>query len=128
MSENNNYSHIVIIKVWSNTSESITDYGNIENFVKEYFLERTWSHKGINLNFKKINLSRVDKALGLSNIVIDNPFDSDEILLSAITNIINYIDKELHQIKRLNNNDTIIFKVIKPLIDRIKLDENIAIL
>ena len=50
MSENNNYSHILIIKVWSTT----TDYGNIESIVKEHFLQSTLSHKGIELKFKKI--------------------------------------------------------------------------
>lgn len=123
-----NYSHILIIKIWSTISETTTDYCNIENILKEELLEKKWSHKGIQLIFKKINLSPIDKALGLSNIVIDNPFDSDETLLFVVTNIINYIDKEFHKMSKLNKSNKIIFKVIKPLNDRIEITESIKII
>lgn len=124
----NNYSHILIIKVWSNISETITDYGNIESIVKEQFLESKCSYEGIDFKWKKIELSPLDKAFGLSNIVIDTLFDSDEIILSAVSSTIKYIDKKLHELNKLNENDKIVFKLIKPLVERITISQNTYVL
>ena len=112
--DQNNYSHILIIKVWDNVLESTTNYGNIESKVKERFLEVSNFFKGINL-WKKNELSQMDKAFGLSDIVIDSPYQMDELLLQSVTNIISDIEKELHQTKKMHKNNKIIFKIIKPL-------------
>jgi hypothetical protein len=118
MEGNDNYSHILIIKVWDTISETTSDYGNIESIVKQRFLEDTFKFKSIEMKWKKIVLSPLNKAFGLGDIVIDSPFESDETLLQSLTSMIKYIDKELHQIGKLNKNNKIIFKLIKPLVEK----------
>lgn len=129
MKENNNYiynsplhddkySHILIIKVWNSFSECNTDYGNIESIVKKRFLEKTFKIKDIEIKWKKIELTSLNKAFGLGDIVIDYPFNSDELLLISSTSIIDNIDKELRELGKLHENNKIIFKIIKPLVKK----------
>ena len=40
MMDNNIYSHILHIKVWSSLTETTTDYANIENIVKDLFIQK----------------------------------------------------------------------------------------
>lgn len=112
-----NYSHMIIIKVWDTGMESTTNYGNIESIVKKCFLENKLMIEGIELWWRKIVLLPLDKAFGLSDIVINLPFQFDEQLLKATERILENIGKELYEIGKMNRTNKIIFKIIKPLID-----------
>lgn len=114
----NNKSYMLFIKIWNNNSECFTDYGNIESIVKEKLLEFKWSDSvGIDLCLKKIQLSPIDKGLGLSDITVNTRCHSydDDLVLETLNNIIKNVDEELRIIQKLNINDIIIFKLLKTI-------------
>ena len=121
----NNYSHILNIKVWSKNTESFTDYANCLNIIKELFLKKKQSYKGFEFEWKRQQWGKIEKAFELGDLVIDLPFISDNILLQAVRKTIDELNVELQQLgKVISPSDMIIFNLVRPLIDR-NLNEEI---
>jgi hypothetical protein len=100
---------------------STSNYGNIESVVNDIFLQKKHFYNDIELIWKKIEWSDLNKAFSLGNLVIESPFGSDQFILNSVRSSISEIDKELHENGKLNKNQKIIFKIVKPLVERIPL-------
>jgi hypothetical protein len=125
MSENN-YSHILNIKVWSKNTESFTDYANCLNIIKELFLKKKQCYKGFEFEWKRQKWGKIEKAFELGDLVIDLPFISDNILLQTVRKTIDELNVELQELGNvILPTDMIIFNLVKPLVD-LNLNEEIV--
>ena len=124
--DNNVYSHILKIKVWSNLTESVTNYANIENVVKDLFIEKKQIHNNIPIKWEKKIWSKYDKQFNLGDLAINTPFDTDFPLMESVISTISEINNELHNSGKLSKNEKIIFKIVKPLVEIKPLTENVV--
>ena len=123
--DDNVYSHILHIKVWSSLTESTTNYANIENIVKELFIQKKQIYNDIPIQWEKIIWSKYDKQFNLGDLAINSPFGNDFPLMESVITTIFEINNELHKSGKLSKNEKIIFKIVKPLVERLHLTEKI---
>ena len=113
------YSHILSIKVWDFLKrDSLNDIA-FEDTVKTKFLEKEQNYNGIKLNWRRTTLTPLDKVFNIGDIVIDSPLSSDELLLKSTRETISEINKKMHETNLLTSDQSIIFKIMKPLTTRI---------
>jgi len=123
--DNNVYSHILKIKVWSNLTESVTNYANIENVVKDLFIEKKQIHNNIPIKWEKKIWSKYDKHFNLGDLVINTPFETDSPLIESVISSISEINNQLHESEKLSKNEKIIFKIVKPLVEILPVNESL---
>ena len=112
-----NYSHILSIKVFSPTINTTTNYARIQERIKDEFLNREKMMNGIGFNWRKIQWDNMDKYFELGDIVIQSPFSSDLLLLENVKKTFSEIDEDFRKKDILVNEDKIIFKILKPLVE-----------
>ena len=125
MMDNNIYSHILHIKVWSSLTETTTDYANIENIVKDLFIQKKQIYNDIPIQWEKIIWSKYDKQFNLGDLAINSPFSSDFPLMESVISTISEINNELHKSGKLSKNVKIIFKIVKPLVERLRVTDSV---
>ena len=108
---NNNYSYALSIKVWSDLTNSNTNYGNIETIVKQMFIQKNeepflWEQK---------LWTKYDKLFNGGDLVINSYFDSDAPIFEYVMSTIDKITDELRSSGKLSNREKIIFNIVKPL-------------
>lgn len=123
-----NYSHILNIKIVSKSTTSLINDENLLETIKGLFLEREQYFNDIKLIWRRIEWKCINKYFDIGDIVIDSIFGVDEILLNCIRNCLQNISKELHDKGLLLNEQEIIFKIVKPLVNRIPLVGTIGII
>ena len=126
--DNNIYSHILQIKVWSSLTDSTTDYANIENIVKELFINKKQIYNDMPIQWEKIIWSKYDKQFNLGDLAINTPFDNDFSLMESVITTIFEINNELHKSGKLSKNEKIIFKIVKPLVESLLLTESVGVI
>ncbi len=124
--DNNNFSHILCIKIWSDLIDSHTNYANIETKVKDEFLKKEQIYHNIPLEWRKIEWSNYDKVFSLGDLVINSPFGPDLPLVESVTSTIYELNQELHKSGRLSASERIIFKIVKPLVHRVPIPESVG--
>ena len=119
------YTHILSVKVWSNTCNDITNYSNINTKIKELILGNSFT--------ETVNMNSIDHTI---TIKWDKPFCDektkhliicdfitnlnlshtyDEIILKHTETILNKIEEELKRDNSMLSNEKIIFNIVKPL-------------
>ena len=124
----NNYSHILNIKIISKSTSSIVNDEHLLETIKDLFLKKDQFFNDIKLHWRKIEWKGVNKYFDLGDIVIDSIFSADEILLYCVRNCLQDITKELHDKHLLSDDQIIIFKLMKPLVERIILPDTIGVI
>lgn len=123
-----NYSHILNIKIISKSTSLIVDDVILLEMIKGLFLQREQFFNNIKLKWRKIEWKGVNKYFDIGDIVIDSVFNADEILLHCVRNSLQDITKELRDKGLLFSSQIIIFKLIKPLVERIILPDTIGVI
>jgi len=119
------YTHILDIKIISLNTNTVINHNNIEEIVKNEFLNKQPIINGIKLNWKKMSWKGVNKYFHLGNLIINNVSSSDSLLLENVEKTILNIDKKFHKNGLLPNNTKIIFIITKPLQQNIHNYKNI---
>ena len=114
-----NYSHILNIKIISKTTRLIINDEHLLETIKELFLQSEQYFNDIKLIWRRIKWKGINKYFDLGDIVIDSAFSIDQILLDSVKSCLQNITKELHEKGLLSNNQLIIFKLIKPLVENL---------
>jgi hypothetical protein len=125
--DNNVYSHILDIKVWLNLTESTTNYANIENKVKDLFIQKKQIYNDIPIQWEKITWSKYDKQFNLGDLAINSPFDNDITLMESVISTISEMNNYLHKSGKLSKNEKIIFKIVRPLVEKLPLTESVEL-
>ena len=125
-----NYSHILNIKVFCSDSNSTSGFSQSIAYEKiaNKFLNEENEYYGVKLKWRKIDWNNMDKFFELGDFVIDSPFGSDEIILEAVKQHLTKIQNELYEEKTLLPRQRIIFKIVKPLVNRIPLVDSVVVL
>lgn len=121
-----NYSHIVNIKIVSN-GLVLNDINLLET-IKGLFLQREQHFNAVKLIWQKMEWKGVNKYFDIGDIVINSAFDTDEIIVFCVRRTLQDISKELREKGLLFKGQEIIFKIVKPLVERIPLDDTIGII
>jgi hypothetical protein len=119
------YTHILSIKVWSNTYNDITNYSNINTKVKELILDNSFT-EAVNINgidhtitikWSRPFWDEKTKHLIVGDFITNLNYSHtyDEIILKHTEIILNKIEKELKKDKLMPSNEKIIFNIVKPL-------------
>lgn len=96
--------------------------------IKRLFLEREQFFNDFRLIWRKIEWKGVNKYFDIGDIVIDSIFNADEILLYCVRNSLQDISKELHDKGLLLDSQIILFKIIKPLVERMIIPDTIGVI
>lgn len=123
-----NYSHILNIKVISNTSNLIVNDGILLEMIKGLFLEKEQIFNGIKLVWRKMEWTGMTRYFDVGDLVIDSVFNSDEIILESVRFTLSEINMKLQEKRLLFKDQQIIYKIVKPLVERIPLMDTIGII
>jgi hypothetical protein len=126
--DNNVHSHILDIKVWSSLTDSTTDYANIENIVKDMFIQKKQIYNDIPIQWEKIIWSKYDKQFNLGDLAINSPFNNDISLMESVISTISEMNNYLHKSGKLSKNEKIIFKIVRPLVESLLLTESVGVI
>lgn len=115
------YSHILSIKIWDfSRSDSLND-NTLEEMIKTEFLEKEQIYKELKLNWRRKTVTLLEKVFYVGDIVIDSPISNDDLLLKITQQTISNINRKIHSNNLLTSDQSIMFKIMKPLITRIPL-------
>jgi len=123
-----NYSHILNIKVISNTSNLIVNDDILLETIKGLFLQKEQIFNGIKLNWRRTVWKGMTKYFDVGDLVIDSVFSSDEIILESVQFTLLGINMILQEQGLLFKDQQIIFKIVKPLVERTPLMDTIGII
>ena len=123
-----NFSHILNIKILSKTNNSIVNDEHLLEIIKELFLQKNQIFNGINIIWRKIEWNGLHKHFDIGILVINSVFTVDEILFESVRFALNEIEFDLHGKGILFKNQQIIFNILKPLSERISLPDTIGII
>lgn len=123
-----NYSHILNIKIVSKSNGLVVNDIHLLETIKGLFLQRDQYFNDIKLIWRKVEWKGVNKYFDIGDIVIDSAFGADEIIMFYVRNTLQDISNELHEKGLLFKGQEIIFKIVKPLVDRIPLVDTIGII
>jgi len=123
-----NYSHILNIKVLSSVSGLIVNDENLLEMIKGLFLQKEQIFNGIKLNWKRRVWTGTNRYFDIGDLVIDSVFGADEIILENVRATLSEINLKLHGEGLLFKGQQIIFKLVKPLVERIPLVDTIGII
>jgi len=123
-----NYSHIVNIKIISKSDGLVLNDIHLLETIKGLFLQRDQYFNDVKLIWRKMEWKGVNKYFDIGDIVIDSAFGADEIIVFCVRRTLQDISKELHEKGLLFKGQEIIFKIVKPLVERIPLDDTIGII
>ena len=115
------YSHMLSIKVWDFLKRDSVNDIIFDDMVKTKFMEKEQCYNGIKLNWRRTTLTPLDKVFNIGDIVIDSPLSSDELLLNLTQQTISDINRKMHEKNLLTSDQSVIFKIMKPLTTRIPL-------
>jgi hypothetical protein len=115
------YSHILSIKIWDFLKKDSEHDIVLEDMIKTEFLEKEQTYNGLKLQWRRKFLTPVELVFYVGDIVIDSPFNSDELLLNVTRQMISGINRKMHEKNLLTSDQSIIFKIMKPLTSRIPL-------
>lgn len=115
-----NYTHILSIKILDFPNmESVNIM--LEDMIKTEFLEKKQLYNGIQISWRRKSLTPLEKIFHIGDIVIDSPLNSDDLLLNITRQTISEINRKMHENNLLSKDQSIIFKIMKPLTTRIPL-------
>jgi hypothetical protein len=123
-----NYSHILNIKILSKSSGTIVNDIHLSEMIKGLFLQNEQTFNGIKLIWRKIEWKDSNKHFDIGDLVIDSAFDVDDVLLQCVEASLTDINKELHDKGLMFKGQEIIFKIVKPMVERISLIDTIGII
>jgi hypothetical protein len=109
-----NYSHILNIKVLSKISNTVINDPHLLEKIKNLFLQKEKVFNGVKIIWRKIEWQCINKHFDLGDLVIVSTFNVDRILIQTVKCVLNDIYLELHS-EGLLKDQQIIFKIIKPL-------------
>lgn len=120
-----NYSHILNIKVITKINNSIVNDVNLLEKIKNLFIQKEEVFNGVKLIWRKIEWTGINKHFDLGDLIIDCQFNIDNILVKTVKCILHQIYIELYG-KGLLKDQQIIFKIIKPLTKRVSLINSVG--
>jgi len=121
-----NYSHILNIKVLSKISNTVINDQHLLEKIKNLFVKKEKVFNGVKLIWRKIEWQGINKHFDLGDLVIDSTFNVDRILIQTVKCVLNDIYLELHS-EGLLKEQQIIFKIIKPLTKKIPLIDSVGV-
>lgn len=124
--EQENYSHILNIKVISKITNTVINDEQLLETIKNMFIKKEKVFNSVKLIWKKIEWKGINKHFDLGDLVIDSIFNIDKILKQNVKYVLNQIYIELHS-KGLLKEQQIIFKIIKPITKKIPLIDNVGV-
>jgi hypothetical protein len=113
------YSHILSIKIWEFLKKDSLNDIVLVDMIKNEFLEKEQIYNGLKLHWRPKSLTPVEMAFYVGDIVIDSPINDDDLLLKLTQQTISGINRKMHEKKLLTSDQSILFKIMKPLTTRI---------
>jgi len=130
----NNFTHILCIKVWSERLEFCIKGRNIESIIKEKIVKNSESfdinyHNKITKVFTKWNLIKWEKPYDEmipGDLITNSIYSSDLIINEFTNNLLQKIEKELKDKTVLDKDNKIVFTIVKPIAERIPLVDTVG--
>jgi hypothetical protein len=131
---NNNYTHILCIKVWSEKLGFCLKSRNVENIVKDKIINNnetiniTYNNTTISvlLKWKLIKWKKPYDEMIPGDLVINSIYSNDTIIYEYTKYILEKIEKELKGRNLLENDSKIVFTIVKPIAERIPLVDTVG--
>lgn len=123
-----NYSHILNIKVISNTSNLTVNDDVLLEMIKGLFLQKEQIFNNIKIVWRRMEWKGMSKYFDIGDLVIDSLFGGDEIIIESVRFTLSEINMNLQEQGLLFRDQQIIFKIVKPLVERIPLMDTIGII
>ncbi len=128
MNSHRKYSHILNLKVWSETAAKVDQGSIIERIVRDSFLYREHVREGVKLMWFKKAWSFPESQFDLGDIVIDSPLPQDDQLLHYVETTVREIEANLRKDKLLFVHQRILFHMMKPLALNVRLNHPLEII
>ena len=114
----NNFTHILCIKVWSKKLVTIIKTVNIESIIKEKFIKMSYDNdSSIKINWRINSLNEPYNKLNSGDLITSSAY-RDEIIYSYTEQVLKIIENELKSENKLDDNNSILFTIVKPIVQK----------